>query len=111
MAITAPQVGAVSNHELELFTRQLRTLLTAGVDMLRALDVASRQSGNMRLSVVGEGIAVALEDGRDLHWALSRFPDVFSPFYVQMVRQGERQGVLGPALLTVADYLVREAEP
>ncbi len=108
MSATVPEVREVGAQELELFTRQLGALLSTGVEVLRALDVASHHSGNQRLITVGTGLAEALADGREFHRALARYPDVFSPFYVQMARQGERDSVLGPALLAVADYLSRE---
>jgi hypothetical protein len=101
----------VSQPELERFTRQLGALLGAGVNILRALEVAGDQAGNPRLVSIGQGIGTVLADGRDFHQALTHYPDVFSPFYVQMMQQGEREGVLGPALLAVADYLARENGP
>jgi hypothetical protein len=108
MASSASEVRPVSRDELERFTRQLGVLLSAHVDMLRALDVAAQQSGSARLAAVGRSIAAAMADGREFHTALARHPDLFSSFYVQMARQGEADGVLGAALLTVADYLARE---
>src|SRR5690242_21029017 len=49
--------------------------------------------------------------GRVMAWSISRFPDLFSPFFVHMVRQGESEGVLGEVLTTMADYLEREEGP
>jgi hypothetical protein len=109
MVASAPVTPRVNSDDLEMFTRQLGVLLSAGVDMLRALEVASQQTGSARLMAVGRGIAATMSDGREFHDALSRYPDVFSPFYVQMARRGELDGVLGPTLLAVSDYLLRES--
>src|SRR5439155_2876761 len=110
MAASAADVRHVSPEELERFTRQLGVLLSTGVDMLRALDVAAQQSGSARLVATARTIAALMTDGREFHTALARHPDLFSVFYVQMARQGEADGVLGEALLAVADYLAREPD-
>ncbi|MBI3910252.1 MAG: type II secretion system F family protein [Armatimonadetes bacterium] len=96
--------------ELAQFTRQLGAMLDAGVEVLRALDVASRQPGNPRLVRVGHDIAAIMADGHLFADAAAQFPDVFSPFYVQMTRQGEVEGVLGAALIRLADYLDQELQ-
>src|SRR5437588_3894495 len=108
MATSASDVRAVTTEELERFTRQLGVLLSTGVEMLRALEVAAQQSGSARLVATSRTIAALMADGREFHMALERHPDLFSAFYVQMARQGEADGVLGEALLAVADYLARE---
>lgn len=96
--------------ELAQFTRQLGAMLQAGIDILRALEVASRQSGNPRLIQVSRDLRETLADGRLFADAAGRYPEIFSPFYIQMTRQGERDGVLGPALLSLADYLDQELQ-
>jgi hypothetical protein len=75
---------------------------------LRALQVAADQSGSERLQRVAAHLRGDLENGRLLAVALGRYPDLFSPFFVSMVRQGEREGVLGQVLTSLADYLDRE---
>lgn len=80
-------------------------MLDAGVNVLRALRIASQHTGNGRLIETANEIARHLGDGRELHQALARYPDLFDPFYIEMTRQGEADGVLGKALLSVADYL------
>jgi hypothetical protein len=109
----APMPEAVStrpitSQELAVFCRQVGAMMVAGVDILRALDVASEQAGNERLVRVAQSLRRDLENGRLLAAAVTRFPDLFSPFFVSMVRQGEREGVLGQVLTSLADYLDRE---
>jgi len=93
--------------ELATFTRQLGAMLAAGVDVLRALRIASQHSRNERLQAAARDIARRLEDGREFHQAIGPLPDLFDSFYVEMTRQGEADGQLGQALLAVADYLDR----
>ncbi|HEU4752702.1 MAG TPA: type II secretion system F family protein, partial [Armatimonadota bacterium] len=69
------------------------------------LNIASHYTGSDRLIMVAREVAAALADGRKLHQALARHPDLFDPFYIEMARQGETDGALGEALLAVADYL------
>lgn len=111
MATMTTGTGTISDQSVEQFTRQLGVLLSAGVDILRALQVAAAQSGNPRLLAISTDVSAALADGREFSKGLSHYPDVFSPFYVQMVQQGEKEGVLGATLLAVADYLQHESAP
>lgn len=98
----------ITSKELAVFCRQVGAMLMAGVDILRALQVASDQSGSERLKRVTASLRHDLENGRLLATALGRYPDLFSPFFVSMVHQGEREGVLGQVLSSLADYLDRE---
>jgi hypothetical protein len=80
-------------------------MLDSGVDVLRALRIAGAHTGDERLIHTAAEIARLLEDGREFHQALPVAPDLFDSFYVEMARQGETDGSLGRALLSVADYL------
>jgi hypothetical protein len=103
--------AAITSSELALFCRQLGAMMLAGVDVLRALKVAGEQTDSARLRSVSQRIGRDMAAGRVMAWSLSRFPDLFSPFFVHMVRQGEAEGVLGEVLTTMADYLEREQGP
>ncbi len=103
--------SAITSGQLALFCRQVGTMLLAGVDVLRALKIAGEQTDSIRLRSVAQRIARDMAAGRVMAWSLSRFPDLFSPFFVHMVRQGESEGVLGEVLTTMADYLEREQGP
>jgi len=108
--LSKPKDAAISitSGELALFCRQIGTMLLAGVDVLRALRVAGEQTESVRLRSVAQRIGRDMAAGRVMAWSLSRFPDLFSPFFVHMVRQGESEGVLGEVLTTMAEYLERE---
>jgi hypothetical protein len=101
-------LGAITAGELATFCRQVGAMLSAGVDLLRALQVAQDQTPSQRLRSVAQQLRGDLENGRLMATALTRFPDLFSPFFVSMVRQGEREGVLAQVMTSMADYLDRE---
>lgn len=105
MSTVEAEQAAVTGAELASFTRQLGAMLHAGVNVLRALRIASQYSGSGPLIEASRDVAKALEDGKELHQAIGRHPELFDPFYVEMVRQGEADGTLGQTLLGVADYL------
>lgn len=91
--------------ELMLFSRQMHTLLKAGVPILSAL---SGLQESMHNKAFAEGIAVVrenLDSGRELSVSLSRQPQIFSPFYVNMVRVGETTGMLDEVFLRLYHYL------
>jgi hypothetical protein len=98
----------ITSQELAVFCRQVGAMMVAGVDILRAIHVAADQSGSERLQRVAAYLCRDLENGKLFATAIGRYPDLFSPFFVSMVRQGEREGVLGQVLTSMADYLERE---
>ncbi|MCC2670787.1 MAG: type secretion system protein [Armatimonadetes bacterium] len=105
MPTPGTDANTLSHTELATFTRQLGAMLHAGVNVLRALRIASQYSGNRELIDAAGSVARSLEDGKEFHQSIARHPEVFGPFYVEMARQGEADGTLGQALLGVADYL------
>lgn len=105
MSPTGTEESRVSTIELALFTRQMGAMLDQGVDVLRALRIASQHSRNPMLISAAKEIGERLSNGREFHEALGPYPQLFDPFYVEMARQGETDGLLGKALLSVADYL------
>src|SRR5690349_16195119 len=78
----------VTATELASFTRQLGAMLDAGVNVLRALRIASQHTGNSALVEVARDVARRLEDGREFYQAIAPHPETFSPFFVEMARQG-----------------------
>ena len=71
-----PEAGAISTQQLADFTRQLGAMVEVGVDILRALRVASQHSGSAELGAISADLVLLLQDGRELHQALGRHPEV-----------------------------------
>lgn len=88
-----------------LFTRQLATLLKAGMPMLRGLEVLARQQPAGRFKEAIEEIAATIRGGGSLSDGLARFPRFFDPLYVNMVKAGEASGALESVLQRLAEFL------
>jgi type IV pilus assembly protein PilC len=95
----------ISNEDLTTFTRQLATLLEAGLPLLRALEVMIRQEKNLRFKAVLEQIAEQVTSGNSLSDGLSQHPKIFDRLFVNMVRAGEAGGVLDVVLSRLAVFM------
>jgi MSHA biogenesis protein MshG len=93
-----------------LFSRQMYTLLKAGVPILRALAGLQESAINPSLRRVIADLRVSLDAGRELSTAMRRHPGVFSQFYVSVVRVGETTGQLEEAFNRLFGYLEFERE-
>lgn len=94
--------------DLILFSRQMHSLLRAGVPILRSLSGLAVSSKNPALVAALNDARQSLEAGRDLATALGIHPRVFSQFYVSLVRVGETTGQLPEVFQQLAHYLERE---
>ena len=95
----------VSHEDLLLFSRQMYTLLKAGVPIMRALAGLQESTGNATFGRVLQNIRENLDSGRPLSVALQRQNGVFSPFYVAMVYVGETTGMLEEIFLRLFNHL------
>lgn len=102
--------GHVEREELILFCRQFGAMLEAGTDVLRVLTVLRDQTSNHALKQIFSSIERDLRLGRTLSRSLGRFPDVFNPFFIDMVRQGEREDILPQVFSKLAEHLSRPVE-
>ncbi len=91
--------------DIMLFTRQMYTLLKAGVPIMRALAGLQESSVNPAMKAVLGQMRESLDSGRELSMSLARHPKVFSPFYLAMVRVGEMTGRLEEIFLRLFDHL------
>jgi len=97
--------GSVHPEEIILFTKQLSTMLRAGIPVLRTFDILENQTENDRLKMVCRDVATEIRSGSNIHRALRRHPKVFSPLYCSMVEAGEASGAL-PSLLQRLIYVM-----
>jgi len=88
-----------------LFSRQMYTLMKAGVPIMRALAGLQESAMNRAFAAVIKDLREALDSGRELSQALARNPDVFGSFYVAMVRVGETTGRLEEIFLQLFHHL------
>src|SRR5215204_2779498 len=107
--ILAPFKG-IKLADLVIFSRQLATMINAGLPIVRALYILSEQTENPKLKDVVVEVRQDVEAGSSLSEALEKHPDVFSRLYVEMVKAGEIGGMLDGVLLRLADQLERDQD-
>ena len=100
----------VTPTDLVLMSRQLYTLLHAGVPILRALGSLEESATNAALLRVLQDLRASLDSGKELSAAMRQHPTVFSPFYIAMVRVGEMSGRIEDVFLRMAEHLEFEVE-
>lgn len=100
----------VSPKDKVFFTREISDLVEASVPILKSLQIVSRQTQNIYFRGVIEEMALAVKDGGSLSDALAKYPDIFSSFYVNLVKTGEVSGKLKIVLNRLSDYLEKEME-
>ena len=94
----------IKEEELTVFTRQLATLLEAGLPLLKSIDVMIRQEPNKRFKVVLEKIGETIRSGSPFSDGLAQHPKVFDRLYANMVKAGEAGGVLELVLSRLAGF-------
>jgi type IV pilus assembly protein PilC len=95
----------VSTKSLVLFTRQLATLIAAGLPLVKALRTLQDQMESGTLKGVIKSIADEVESGSNFSEALAHFPKVFPDFYVNMIKAGELGGMLEDILKRLSEFL------
>ena len=101
----ARMLSTVHPEELILYTKQLATMLKAGIPILRVVDILENQSENPRLKEISRQIGLDIRGGATLSRSLRRHPDVFSPLFSSMVQAGEASGTL-PQILQRLIYII-----
>ena len=100
----------VSNKDIVILSRQLATLFEAQVSALRVFQLLATETENPKLARKLSDVVNDLQGGSSIAGALEKHPDVFSAFYISMVRAGEESGRLDEVLLFLADYMDRTYE-
>lgn len=104
------QDKSVDPIELMLFSRQMYTLLKAGVPIMRALAGLQESSQNPTFALMIQDLRESLDSGRELSTAMRRHPKIFSHFYVSMVQVGEMTGMLDQTFIRLYDHLQFEKD-
>jgi MSHA biogenesis protein MshG len=105
LQLFAPRIGHI---DILLFTRQLYTLLKAGVPIMRALAGLRDSNSNLAMQNMLQSLRESLDQGRELSASFARHPRVFTPFYLSMVRVGEMTGRLEEIFLRLFDHMAFE---
>ncbi|MBK4733521.1 type II secretion system F family protein [Noviherbaspirillum pedocola] len=94
----------VSEKDITLFTRQLATMMKAGVPLLQSFDILSKGAGNPAMARLIQDIRGDVETGTSLNQAFRKFPLHFDPLFCNLVGAGEQAGILEELLTRLAVY-------
>src|SRR5512135_2574355 len=94
----------ISEKDIALFTRQLATMVKAGVPLLQSFDITARSHANPALQRLLGAIKSDVESGTALHQAFRRHPKYFDTLYCNLVEGGEQAGILETVLDRIASY-------
>jgi len=101
--------SGVSSGELTNFTRQLATMVNAGLPITEALLILRSQSQSKMQAVVAQ-ILADVEEGQSLSSAMAKHPKIFSKSYIALVKSGEVSGVLDDVLVKLSDTMEKQQE-
>jgi type II secretory pathway component PulF len=108
--VVGPLVGKIGLSNLAFFFSQLATMLKAGVPVVQSLDTLSTQTRDPRFQSVIREMRGHVEAGRPMSAGMQRYPEVFTPVMLSIIRVGEEGGFIDDALETVAKYTEEEIE-
>lgn len=100
----------IKGEDLAVFARQLATMIDAGLPLVRALTVLSKQTESKPLKAVVDAVRLDVESGTSLSEAMAKQPKAFNRLFIAMVRAGEAGGVLDTVLDQLATILERQVE-
>lgn len=102
--------GSVKTKDLILFTKQFRSMMQAGVPIIRLLQVLENQTQDKTLKRVVTAIGHDVKDGLTLNAAMKKFPSIFSPLFLSMINAGEVSGSVPEILGRLIDIIEHEAK-
>ena len=102
--------GRIRAKDKIVFSRQLATLLGAGLPLSQSLHTVAQQTENAKLRKVVEEIITDIEGGKSLHDSFAKHPTVFSKVFLALVEAGEASGTLDDALKRIAAQQEKDAE-
>lgn len=103
--IRMPRLGGVKTKTLVVFTRQLSTMIDAGLPLVQCLDILGSQEPDRDFQQVIFGVKAQVEQGSTLADALRKYPKVFDTLFVSLVAAGEVGGILDTILTRLAQYV------
>ena len=101
--------GHVTTKDRIMFTRQLSTLIGAGLPLATSLRTVAEQTQGKAMKVVIEEILAKVESGKTLHESFAQYPDIFNGVYLALIQAGETSGTLDMALKRLADQEEKDA--
>jgi len=103
--IRMPRLGGVKTKTLVVFTRQLSTMIDAGLPLVQCLDILASQEPDREFQQTIYGVKTQVEQGSTLADALKKYPKTFDTLFVSLVAAGEVGGILDTILTRLAQYV------
>ncbi len=103
-----PFLGKVKSSDVVFFTRQLSSMLVSGLTLMEALRVLKEQVKKTGMNDILAAIITDIEGGKSFSEAIRKYPEVFSPIYISLIRSAEGAGILDKILLRLADNLEKQ---
>jgi len=94
-----------SSNDLIFFTRQLASMLSSGLTLMQGLSIMKNQIKNPAMNEVVQGLIARVEDGSSFSSALEKYPNVFSPIYIALMRAAETSGLLDKVMTRLSENL------
>src|ERR1035437_2486295 len=105
-----PFFNSVKSTDLIIFTRQLSSMLTSGLTLMRALEILKEQVTTQTLVEVISSIIADVQEGKTFAQAIEKYPKVFNHIYVSIIKAGEQSGLLDKVLLRLADNFEKQSK-
>ncbi|HUC96531.1 MAG TPA: type II secretion system F family protein [Candidatus Saccharimonadales bacterium] len=106
----AKLTGRITTKDKVVFTRQLATLIGAGLPLAQSLHTTQEQTENKKLQNIISEITASVEGGKSLSESFSKHPEVFDSVFLALVGAGELSGTLDKSLMRIADQQEKDAE-
>lgn len=103
-------IHRITTKDKVIFTRQLATLINAGLPLAQSLHTVQEQTDNKRLKIVAQDVITSIEGGKSLSESFSKHPKVFNDVFLALVAAGETSGTLDKALERIANQQEKDAE-
>lgn len=102
--------GRVKLKDLAIMSRQMATMIQAGISLVTTIGILGEQTQNAKLSKTLSAVRIEIEQGRSFSESLARFPEIFPPLMINLVRAGEFGGFLDQSLEAIAVNFEKEAK-
>ncbi|MBI2032567.1 MAG: type II secretion system F family protein [Candidatus Levybacteria bacterium] len=103
-----PIFGKIKSKDIVLFTRQISSMITAGITLIKALEILKEQAQSTAMIDLINEVSNDVQEGTSFSKAISKYPNAFSSIYVSLVKAGEGSGLLDKILLRLADNMERQ---
>ncbi|MCL5435149.1 MAG: type II secretion system F family protein [Patescibacteria group bacterium] len=105
-----PMLSKVKPSDLVIFTRQLSSMLSSGLTLMRALSILKDQVQSTAMQEIVNSVINDVEEGKPFSSSISKYPAVFSDIYISLIKAGESSGLLDKVLARLADNLEKEVK-